>query len=64
MKREQNLYSNTEKLEISRQQLNLKLNQEGIYKCHVGTQGDYSVFIPNKSVLVEKWVEEAHLQTI
>ena len=54
MKREQNLYSNTEKLEISRQQLNLKLNQEGIYKCHVGTQGDYSVFIPNKSVLVEK----------
>ena len=33
-KREQNLYSNTENFEISRQQLNLKLNQEGIYECH------------------------------
>ena len=34
IKREQNLYSNTENFEISRQQLNLKMNQEGIYECH------------------------------
>ena len=41
IKREQNLYSNTENFEISRQQFNLKMNQE----CHVRIQGDYPVFI-------------------
>ena len=64
IKREQNLYSNTENFEISRQQLNLKMNQEGIYKCHGRIQGDYPVFIPSKSVLAEKLVEEAHSQTM
>ena len=64
IKREQNLYGNTENFEISRQPLNLKMNQEGIYECHGRIQGDYPVFIPNKSVLAEKLVEEAHLQTI
>ena len=37
IKRTQNLYSNTENFEISRQQLNLKLNQEGIFERHGGT---------------------------
>ena len=36
IKRTQNLYSNTENFEISRQQLNLKLNQEGIFERHGG----------------------------
>ena len=40
------------------------MNQEGIYECHGRIQEDYPVFIPNKSVLAEKLVEEAHLQTI
>ena len=40
------------------------MNQEGIYECHGRIQGDYPVFIPNKSLLAEKIVEEAHLQTI
>ena len=40
------------------------MNQEGIYECHGRIQGDYSVFILNKSVLAEKLVEQAHLQTI
>ena len=50
--------------EISRKQLNLKMNEEGICECHGRIQGDYPVFIPNKSLLAEKIVEEAHLQTI
>ena len=53
-----------ENFEISRQQLNLKMNQEGIYKCHGRIQGDYPVFIRNKSLLAEKIVEKAHLQII
>ena len=51
IKREQNLYSNTKNFEISRQQLNLKMNQEGIYECHGRIERDYPVFIPNKSLL-------------
>ena len=40
------------------------MNQEGIYKFHDRIEGDYPVFIPNKSLLAEKIVEEAYLQTI
>ena len=64
IKREQNLYSNTKNFKISRRQLNLKLDQEGIYECYGRIQGYYLVFIPNKSVLAEKLVERAHLQAI
>ena len=63
-KRGQNLYSNTENFEISRQHLNLQMNREGIYECHGRIQGDYSAFIPNKSLLAEKLVDETHLKTI
>ena len=57
IKREQNLYRENKNFEISRQQLNLKMNQEGIYECHGRIH-------PNKSVVPEKLVEVAHLQTI
>ena len=40
------------------------MNQEGIYECHARIQEDHPVFFRNKSVLAEKLVEEAHLQTI
>ena len=64
IKREENLYSNNKSFEIIKQQLNLRMNREGIYECHGRIQEDYPVFIPNKSVLAEKLVEEAHLQAI
>ena len=39
---------------------------EGIYECHIRIQGDYLVFIPQKSekLLAEKLVEKGHLKTI
>ena len=40
------------------------MNRQGIYECHGRKQRDYPVFIQSKSVLAEKLVEEAHLQTI
>ena len=64
IKRKQNLFSNTTNFEISRQQLNVKLSQEGIYECHGRIQGDYPVFRSIRSVLAEKLVEEAHLETM
>ena len=38
------------------------MNKEGIYQCNGSIQGGYLVFIPNKSMLAEKLIEEAHLQ--
>ena len=35
-----------------------------MYLCLGRIQGDYPVFIPKKSLLAEKLVEEAHLPTI
>ena len=40
---------------------NLKMNWKGIYKFQVRIQGDYPVFILNKSVLAEALVEKPHL---
>ena len=44
--------------------MNLKKNREVIDECHGRMQGDCPVFIPNKSVLAEKLVEEVQIQTI
>ena len=51
IKRERNLYSKTKNFGISRQQLDLKINQEGVYEVE-------------KSISAEKIAEETHLQTI
>ena len=40
------------------------MNQKVIYECHGRIQGHYPVFIPNKLLVAEKLVEEAHLQTV
>ena len=40
------------------------MNREDIYECHGRIEGDYPVVIPNKPVLAEKLVEEAHLKAI
>ena len=48
IKREQNLYSNIKCFKISRQQLNLKMNQEVICECRGRIQGDCPVFISKK----------------
>ena len=64
IKKEQHRYSKCEKFELSRHQLNLKLNQEGLYKCYGGIQGEHPIFVPKKSKLAEKSVEEGYIQTI
>ena len=40
------------------------MNREGIYECHGRIQGYCPVFTLNKSVLAEKLLEEAYLQTV
>ena len=64
IKEEQHRYSKCEKFELSQQRLNLKLSQEDLYMCYGRIQREYPTFVPRESKLVEKLVEEAHIQTI
>ena len=65
IKNEPKLYSKTTNFEISRKQLNLKMNQDVIYECYVVYQEIIQcLFLTNQSVLAVKLVEKAHLQTI
>ena len=44
--------------------LNLKKNKQGLYKCCGRIIGEYPIFVPRKTLLVEKMVENAHYQTL
>ena len=62
IKEEQHRYSKCEKL--SKQQLNLKLSEEGLCKCYGRIQGKYPIFIPREPKLAEHLTKEAQIQTI
>ena len=51
---DQDRSSKCEKFELSQQQLNLKLSEEDLCKCCGGIQGQYPVFVPRESKLVER----------
>ena len=64
IKREQNLYSNTENFEISRQQLNLKNESRRYLRMSRSYTRRLSSFYSKKLALAEKLVEKAPLETI
>ena len=61
IKEEQYRYSKCEKCELSRQQLNLKVSEESLYKCYGRIQGEYPISIPREFKLAEKLIEEARI---
>ena len=63
-KEEQHRYSNCQKFEFRQKQLNLKLSEEGLYKCYCRIQGKYPIFAPKESNLAEKLIEKGHIKTI
>ena len=64
IKREQNLYSNTENFEISRQQLNLKNESRRYLRMSRSYTRRLSSVYYKKLALAEKLVEKAPLETI
>ena len=48
-KEEQYRYSKCEKGELGKQQLNLKVSEESLYKCYCRIQGEYPISIPRES---------------
>ena len=47
-------YCDTESFKINQKQLNVKVSEEGLYRCFGIIQSELPLFIPKKSVLAEK----------
>ena len=64
IKEEQHPYSKCETFELSKQELNLKLNEEGLYKYYSRIQREYPICVPRESKLAGNVFEMAHIYTI
>ena len=62
--REQQKHKESDKFKSDEKQLNLKINQEGLYECQGITEGYYPIYLPSKSLLSEKPIYQSHLKTI
>ena len=62
--REQQKHKESENFKTGKQQLNLKINKEGLYKCQGRIEGNYPIYFPNKSLFSEKLIYQSLLKTI
>ena len=63
IKRVQRSYHETEQFE-DKLRLNLQLNSNGLYECRGRIQGSFPLYIPPKSVLSQKMLQDAHIVTL
>ena len=64
IKRVQRSYHETEQFEEDKLRLNLQLNSNGLYECRGRIQGSFPLYIPPKSVLSQKMLQDAHIVTL
>ncbi|KXJ09341.1 hypothetical protein AC249_AIPGENE5251 [Exaiptasia diaphana] len=64
IKREQQAHSKTERFQEDKLHFNLQKNVEGIHECRGRIQGDYPSYLPPRSTLSKKIVEDAHWCTL
>ena len=64
VKREQQRFQNTEEFAMDKQQLNLCKDSSDIFVCHGRIQGEYPQYLPSRSLLSEKMVMNAHINTL
>ena len=57
-------HKDTDKFKSDEQQLNLKINEEGLYECRSRIEGHYPIYLPTTSLLSEKLIYQSHLKTI
>ena len=62
--REQQRIENNERFKSDRDRLNLQKNEKGILICKGRNEGDYPVYLPERSLLTDKIVEHCHLKTL
>ena len=64
IKTTQQKHEETEKFKQQKTILNLVKNSNNVYECQGRIQGDFPIFVPCESILAEKIVEEAHINTL
>ena len=60
VKKVQQRNEETKAFKEDQQQLNLKINNDGIYECQGRIQGHYPVYLPDNELLTEKIITHAH----
>ena len=63
VKREQQRFQSTDEFTMDKERLNLG-KADGVYVCFGRTQGVYPKYLPSKSLLSEKMVMNAHIDTL
>ena len=61
---EQQKHKGSDKFKSDEQQLNLKINKEGLYECQGRTEGHYPIYLPSQSLLSKKLIFQSHLKTV
>ena len=64
VKREQQQFQNTEEFAMDKQWFNLCKDPSDIYAYHGRIQGAYPKYLPSRSLLSEKMVMNAHINTL
>jgi hypothetical protein len=64
IKRKQERYCGSDKFGEDQLRLNLQRNGDRIYECRGKIQGRYPIYLPPKTVLSTKIVEDAHILTL
>lgn len=64
VKREQERYHLSDKFKEDQQRLNLQPNNDGAYECRGRIQGSYPIYLPPRTLLSMKIVEDAHILTM
>ena len=61
---ERQKHKGSDKFKSDEQQLNFKINKEGLYKCQGRIEGHYPIYLPSKSLLNERLIYQSYLKTI
>lgn len=64
IKREQTRFKDSDQFKEDQLTLNLQENGDGLLECRGRVQGMYPIYIPPKTLLSEKLVMNAHIQTL
>ena len=51
-------------MHVDRLQLNLQLNQDRLLECRGRLQGNYPIYVPDRTIFAEKLIQHAHKATL
>lgn len=64
IKKVQSEFEKDEKFQEDKERLNLQKDHRGVYVCVGRIEGEFPIYLPSKSILTEKLVQDAHIRTL